>query len=117
MVSDGIRKTKKFAALIQKDLAEILQRHKDGGLLGTIISVSKVRVTVDLSIAKVYLSIFPSGKAQELVEGIKSNAALIKHEVAQRTRHQIRRMPELLFFVDDSLDHMEKVNRSLKRRR
>ena len=106
---------KKFAALIQKDLAEILQRAaQDGGLLGTLISVSKVRVTVDLSIAKVYLSIFPSGKAQELVEGIKSNAALIKHEVAQRTRHQIRRMPELLFFVDDSLDYMEKVNRSLK---
>jgi len=62
-----------------------------------------VKVTVDLSIAKVYLSIFPIQQAEALMEGIASNAPLIKHELAKRTKHQLRRMPKLLFFLDDSL--------------
>ena len=66
---------------------------------GVIISVSKVKVTVDLSIAKVYLSVFPNDKAQELLEGIRSNTPLIRHEMSQRTRHQLRRMPHLEFLL------------------
>jgi ribosome-binding factor A len=81
---------------------------------GVIISVSKVSVTVDLSVAKVYLSIFPNDKAKELVEGIKSNQPFIRHELAQRTRNQLRRMPQLYFFVDDSLEHIDKIEQSLK---
>ncbi|MCL4157601.1 UNVERIFIED_CONTAM: hypothetical protein GTU68_015613 [Idotea baltica] len=81
---------------------------------GIIISVSKVKVTVDLSVAKVYLSIFPNGKGAELIEGIKSNSPLIKHELAQRTRHQLRRMPQLEFFIDDSLEYIDKIEQSLK---
>ena len=68
----------------------------------------------DLSFAKVYLSIFPSGKGKELIEGIKSNAPLIKHEIAQRTKHQLRRMPKLEFFIDDSLEYMDQIDQSLK---
>ena len=84
---------KKIAGIIQKDLVDVLQRAaSDGGLTGVIISVSKVSVTVDLSIAKVYLSIFPNKEAKELLCGIRSNTALIRHELAQRTRHQLRRM-------------------------
>ena len=70
----------------------------DGGLKGVIISVSKVLVTVDLSIAKVYLSIFPNNRAKELLEGITSNEPLIKHEIA-KVRNQLRRMPELIFYL------------------
>ena len=81
---------------------------------GILISVSKVKVTVDLSIAKVYLSIFPNDKGKELIAGIKSNASLIKHELAQRTKHQLRRMPELAFFIDDSLEYMDQIDKSLK---
>ena len=79
-----------------------------------IISVTQVKVTVDLSIAKVYLSIFPINQAKVLIEGISSNAPIIKHELAQRTKHQLRRMPELLFFIDDSLEYIDQIDRSLK---
>ena len=85
-----------------------------GGMKGVIISVTKVNVTVDLSVAKVYLSIFPIKKGKELLEGIKSNAPLIKHELAQRTKHQLRRMPQLAFYIDDSLEYIDQIDRSLK---
>ncbi len=106
---------KKIAGILQQDLAEVLQRAAaDGGLKGVIISVSKVSVTADLSIAKVYLSIFPNKEAKELLEGVRSNTPLIRHELAQRTRHQLRRMPQLEFFIDDSLEYIDGIERSLK---
>ena len=106
---------KKIAGILQQDLADVLQRAaSDGGLKGVIISVSKVSVTVDLSTAKVYLSIFPNKEAKELLEGIRSNTPLIRHELSQRTRHQLRRMPQLEFFIDDSLEYIDGIERSLK---
>ena len=106
---------KKIASVLQTDLVDVLQGSATrGGLYGVIISVSKVTVTVDLSIAKVYLSIFPNNKSKELIEGIRSNAHLIKHELAQRTRNQLRRMPDLEFFIDDSLEYIEQIEKSLK---
>lgn len=109
------QRQRKIGGVIQKDIVDILQKAAiEGGLKGTLISVSKVSITTDLSIAKVYVSIFPGEKAQELMVGIKSNQPLIKHELAQRTRNQLRRVPELLFFLDDSLDYIEKIESSLK---
>ncbi len=109
------QRQKKIGGVIQKDLAEILQRAAtDGGLQGTIISVTKVSVTVDLSIAKVYISIFPADKVKPVMEGIQENQSLIRHELAQRTRYQLRRMPELVFFLDDSLDYIEDIEKSLE---
>jgi len=109
------QRQKKIAGVIQKDIVDILQRAAiDGGLKGTLISVSKVNVTTDLSLAKIYISIFPVKGAQEILEGIKSNQPLIKHDLSQRTRNQLRRVPELLFFLDDSLDYIEGIEKSLK---
>ncbi|MFC4095764.1 30S ribosome-binding factor RbfA [Euzebyella saccharophila] len=109
------QRQKKIAGVIQEDMVDILQRAaKDGGLQGTLISVTKVKVTTDLSIAKVYISIFPNKQATELMEGIKSNQPLIKHELAQRTRNQLRRVPELLFYLDDSIEYMDNIEKSLK---
>jgi len=109
------QRQKKIGGVIQKDIVDILQRAAiDGGKRGTIISVSKVSVTTDLSIAKVYLSIFPNTESDALMEGIKSNQPLIKHELSQRTKNQLRRVPELLFFLDDSLDYIENIEKSLK---
>lgn len=106
---------KKIASVLQRDLVDVLQNAAtQGGMKGVIISVTKVNVTVDLSIAKVYLSIFPVDKGEALLDGIKSNAALIKHELAQRTKHQLRRMPQLAFFIDDSLEYIDQIDRSLK---
>ncbi len=109
------QRQKKIAGVIQEDIADILQRSAiDGGLKGTLISVTKVSVPTDLSLAKVYISIFPNKNAQEIMDGIISNEPLIKHELAQRTRHQLRRVPELSFFLDDSLDYIENIEKSLK---
>ena len=106
---------KKIAGILQQDLVDVLQRAaSEGGMKGVIISVSKVSVTVDLSIAKVYLSIFPNKEAGELLKGIRSNTPLIRHELAQRTRHQLRRMPTVEFFIDDSLEYIKNIERSLK---
>ncbi|TDQ21918.1 30S ribosome-binding factor RbfA [Tenacibaculum caenipelagi] len=105
---------RKIAGVLQQDLVDVLQRAAQDGMKGVIISVSKVSVTADLGVAKVYLSVFPSEKRDEIIEGVKSNTPLIRHELAQRTKHQLRRMPELLFFGDDSLDYIEEIDKSLK---
>ena len=110
------QRQKKIASVLQRDLVEVLQgAATQGGMKGILISVTKVNVTVDLSIAKVYLSIFPIDKGAELLEGIQSNAPLIKHELSQRTKHQLRRMPQLIFYIDDSLEYIDQINKSLKR--
>jgi len=109
------QRQKKIGGILQQDLADVLQKAaREGGLRGVIISVSKVNVTTDLSTAKVYLSIFPNKEAKSLLEGIQSNKPLIRHELAQRTRHQLRRMPTLEFFIDDSLEYIDGIERSLK---
>ncbi|MGB8704042.1 MAG: 30S ribosome-binding factor RbfA [Gillisia sp.] len=106
---------KKIGGVLQKDLADILQNHlRDAGELGTLISVSKVKVTTDLSIAKAYLSVFPPAKAKELIAEINEIKHKIKHELAQRTRNQLRRMPDMEFFLDDSLEYIEQIEKSMK---
>ena len=105
---------RKIAGVLQKDLVDVLQKAAQDGMKGIIISVSKVHVTSDLGVAKVYLSIFPSANRDELIKGVQSNTPLIRHEMAKRTKHQLRRMPELLFFGDDTLDYIEEIDKSLK---
>ena len=105
---------KKIGALLQTDLVDILQGEiRKNSISNLIISVSKVNVTSDLSIAKVYLSVFPSEKGPELLAAIKSNAPLIKHDLSQRVKLQLRRVPNLIFFLDDSLDYIEKIDDAL----
>ena len=109
------QRQKRIASIIQRDLVDVLQNAvTQSHMRGTIISVSRVKITVDLSIAKVYVSIFPTDKTKVLFEGIVSNTHSIKHELAQRTKHQLRRMPSLEFFIDDSLDYIENIETSLK---
>ena len=105
---------RKIAGVLQQDLVDVLQRAAQDGMKGVIISVSKVSVTADLGVAKVYLSVFPSEKRDEIIDGVKSNTPLIRHELAKRTKNQLRRMPELLFCGDDSLDYIEDIDKSLK---
>ena len=106
---------KKIASVLQRDLVDVLQgAARKGGMTGIIISVTQVKVTVDLSIAKIYLSIFPIQQAKILIDGITSNTSIIKHELAQRTKNQLRRMPHLLFFLDDSLEYIDQIENSLK---
>ena len=105
---------KKIAGVIQKDLVDILQSAARDGMKGVVISVSKVSVTSDLGQAKAYLSIFPSDKKDEIMEGIVANTVMIRHALAIRTKNQLRRMPELSFYIDDSLDYIENIDKALK---
>lgn len=81
---------------------------------GVLVSVSVVRISPDMSVARVYLSIFPSEKSKEIVENINNNTKSIRFELGTRVRHQLRIIPELKFFVDDSLDYIEKIDQLLK---
>ncbi|WP_320815984.1 30S ribosome-binding factor RbfA [Flavobacterium sp.] len=106
---------KKIGALLQNDLVDILQGEvRKNGMTNLIISVSKVNVTSDLSIAKVFLSVFPSEKSGEILVAVKSNAPMIKHDLAQRVKNQLRKVPNLIFFVDDSLDYIDNIDKALK---
>ncbi|MGB2226048.1 MAG: 30S ribosome-binding factor RbfA [Polaribacter sp.] len=105
---------RKIAGILQQDVVDVLQKSAQEGMKGVIITATKVNVTVDLGLAKVYLSIFPSEKRDEIIKGIVSNTPLIRHELAKRTRNQLRRMPELAFFSDDSLDYIEGIDHALQ---
>lgn len=104
----------KIARLLQKELSEIfrLQTAKTHGVL---VSVSTVRVSPDLSIARAYLSIFPSEKGKEMMESINAQAKTIRYELAQRVRFQLRKTPELQFYLDDSLDYIENIDHLLEK--
>lgn len=104
----------KISRLIQKELSEIflLQTKAMNGIL---VSVSAVRISPDMSIARVYLSVFPSEKSQEIVKNINDNMKSIRYELGTRVRYQLRIIPELKFFVDDSLDYAERIDELLKK--
>lgn len=103
----------KISRLLQKELSEIflVETRK---MSGVMVSVSVVRVTSDLSIARAYLSIFPTERSTEILKSIQDTAKSIRHELAQRVRFQLRKMPELQFYIDDSLDYAEKIEELLK---
>lgn len=103
----------KISRLLQKELSEIF-RQQTAKTHGTIVSVSAVRVSPDLSIAKVYLSVFPSEKAMEVMENINFSAKTIRYELAQKVRFQLRKTPELQFYLDDTLDYLEKIDHLLE---
>lgn len=102
----------KISRLIQKELSEIFRR-QTAKMQGVLVSVSAVRVSPDLSIARAYLSVFPSAKAAEVIESVNKSAKTIRYELAQIVRHQLRKIPELTFFLDDSLDYIENIDNLL----
>ena len=104
----------KISRLLQKELSEIFRR-ETAKTHGVIVSVSAVRVSPDLSIAKAYLSIFPSEKAMEVMENIEASKQTVRYELAQIVRHQLRKVPELQFYLDDSLDYIENIDSLLSK--
>ena len=99
--------------MLQKELSEIFLLQTKA-MHGVIVSVSTVRISPDLSVARVYLSIFPSNKAEELIKNVNANMKAVRYELGTRVRHQLRIIPELKFFIDDSLDYIEKIDALLK---
>ncbi|MBQ2375876.1 MAG: 30S ribosome-binding factor RbfA [Bacteroidales bacterium] len=106
----------KVARLIQKDMGEILRYESKNLFKGAMITVTRVRVSSDLSIAKIYISIFAlSGvTTDEVFELVKANKPLLRNKLASMERNQLRIIPDLSFFVDDSLDYSENIDRLLK---
>ena len=104
----------KISRLIQKELSEIFLLQTKS-MNGVLVSVSAVRITPDMSIARVYLSVFPSERSQEIVKTINDDMKSIRYELGTRVRHQLRIIPELKFFVDDSLDYAERIDELLKK--
>ena len=101
---------KKIAGVLQNDLAVVLQKMlHESGQLGIIISVTKVTVTTDLSLSKVYTSVFPAEKSDDIVKELNELKPKIKHQIAQKTKHQLRKMPDLAFYNDDSLEYINKL--------
>jgi ribosome-binding factor A len=103
----------KISRLIQKELSDIFLLQTKA-MNGVLVSVSVVRISPDMSIARAYLSIFPSERSEEIVKNINDNMKSIRYELGNRVRHQLRIIPELKFFVDDSLDYIENIDRLLK---
>ena len=103
----------KISRLLQKELSEIFLLQTKA-MPGMLVSVSTVRISPDMSITRVDLSVFPSEKAEEMVKNINDNMKSIRYELGTRVRHQLRIIPELKFFVDDSLDYIEKIDSLLK---
>ena len=104
----------RIARLLQKELSLIFQS-QTRAMHGVMVSVTRVRVSPDLSICTAYLSIFPSDKGEEIIENIRKNEKTVRYDLGQRVRNQLRIIPELRFFIDDSLDYIEHIDELLKK--
>ncbi len=103
----------KIARLLQKELSIIFQQ-QTRNTHGTMVSVTRVKISPDLSVCTAYLSIFPSEKGDQMMRNINANEKQIRYELGTRVRHQLRIIPELRFFIDDSLDYIERIDELLK---
>ena len=103
----------KVSRLLQKELGEYLQRTGSGLTGGKMVTVTVVRISPDLGVAKVYLSIFPGDGAEEALKTISDKAGLFRKEMGLRLRNQLRHIPELAFFLDDSLDYIDRIENLL----
>lgn len=99
---------------IHKDLSDIFIRINKTNFQGKMISISEVRLTPDLSIAKSYISVFPSADGQAVIDEIETMTSQIRLELGNKIRHQVRKVPELRFYLDVSFDEMEKIDKLLK---
>ncbi len=109
------QRQKKVSSLIQKELANLIAGDlRRGGVSNLLISVTKVKVAPDFSVAKVYLSIFPSDKANERLDQLRLNATTIKFDLSKIVKNQLRKVPSLSFYLDDSLDHIDEIENSIK---
>ena len=103
----------RISRLLQKELSVIFQE-QTRAMHGVMVSVTRTKISPDLSICTAYLSIFPSERGEELLQNIEQNQKSIRYALGQRVRNQLRIIPELGFFIDDSLDYIENIDRLLK---
>jgi len=105
---------KKLSSMIQQEMSIIFQR-RSNEFNNKLITVTVVRISPDLGYAKLYLSIFPEEKKDEIFEKIQLNVSSLRYELGNKIRNQVRKIPELHFYIDDSLDYADKIDELLKK--
>ena len=105
------KRQQKFAGVIQEDLAAIFQREGMNYLPNTLVTITKVRVTPDLAIARIFLSFFNNGNIAQALHIIKSHASEIRYKLGARIKDQVRIVPQLEFFVDDTSEYVERMDK------
>ncbi|MDE6827177.1 MAG: 30S ribosome-binding factor RbfA [Alistipes sp.] len=105
----------KIAKQIQKDVAEIFQKEGAAIVRGMLVTVTAVRVSPDFGYAKIYVSVFPFERSEELMKELEHNSWFVRRALGQRIRNQLKSVPEIQFFLDDSLEYIEQIDQALKR--
>lgn len=106
----------KVAKLIQKEISAILQQNSQEWFPGTMVSVTVVRIAPDLSFAKIYISVFGSMEPKECLSIANNNAKIVRGHLGRKVKNQLRIVPELAFYVDDSIDYVEEIEELLKKK-
>ena len=104
----------RIARLLQKELSTIFQE-QTRQMKGVMVSVTRARISPDLSVCTAHLSVFPSERGEEIIENVNKNKKTIRYELGTRVRNQLRIIPELRFFIDDSLDYIDHIDELLKK--
>jgi ribosome-binding factor A len=105
---------KKVSRLIQKELADIFLKRGNEFAHGTLVSITRVRVSPDLSFAKVYISIFPTANQDEVLKSVQEHSSKFRFDLGQKVRTQLRIVPDIAYHIDDSLDYIDKIDKLLK---
>ena len=105
------KRQQKFARLLQKELAEVFQRDVSHLFNGAYLSITTVRTSPDLGVAKIYLSMLLAKNPQEILATVRENTKAVRHALAQRIKSQVRVIPELIFFLDDSAEYAAKMDK------
>ena len=116
MKIDETPRQRKIAAVLQRELSLMLQEDlRKKGTNNIVISITKVSVTIDLSLAKIYISIFPKTETEKYLNSIQNKVFQINHEMSSRMKNQLRKMPKFSFFIDDSLDYIEGIEKAISK--
>lgn len=111
---DSLRQSK-ISRLLQKELATFFQTECRNLFPGKMITVTVVRVSPDLGVARVYLSVFPHAPGEDFIAAVNPHSKMIRNALGRSIRHQVRIIPELIFYIDDSMDYVERIDRLLKK--
>lgn len=114
MEREETQRQQKVGHQVQKDISDILLREGLQLVQGTMVSVTKVRMSPDLMLAKIYLSIFPFDKKDEIIKKLKDHSSTIRFELGRRVKNQLRLVPEIAFVVDDSLEYIDNLEKLMK---
>ncbi len=113
-IMEETTRQQKVARQIQKDISDIFTKEASGLLAGAMVTVTVVRMSPDLSFAKVYLSVFPFAKAEQLMKNLEANNWMVRKALGSRIRNQLKQVPELAFHLDDSLEYIDNIETLLK---